>query len=1793
MKFYYIKDNSKIEYRIDRIEYTGKTNGPAPYNVVNFYYETRTVYNTVYMAGSPIINPFLLYRIKITAGGNYAGEYDFKYYIEKYTEELDNYQNYKLNEIIEKGSDNTQLNSTVINWGANIEHPFNYTATIPNIDGNGFQITGDYNGDGKTDIIYIESPCTNCDAKMYINNSSIDDGSSFVLQPTIPLTIGPLGNNTSAWGCISWDQTGHCIESGYTNNEYSKDFKDYLTGDFNGDGKDDIILGSKSSGPTYSYFAYYSTGSSLNHMQLVVNTDVINHKIVTGDFNGDGITDVLFNAEGENFQMYLGKYYNYLTYDGSGGTANLYSSTFMAGDFNGDGKSELLSGSNVYVYDQTTKTFNFSYISGPGYMGDFNGDGKTDILQIILWSGNAQVLYSTGNGYIHKLISNFSCSAQGVNIIQVGDFNGDGKDDFLSLPFGPKTGSQSYVARWPYVYYSMGTEFDKVLWENCYETEIVPKEIHVPVCIMTIDSADNYSQFGSIQTGDFNGDGQQDVIVNDESGRMIIKFHPVEQTRLVKTIVNGSGVKTDIAYKYSTESAVYSRGSYSYTYPIVDSRYTQTLVSSVATSNGLGGMFTTSYIYEGAKLHVLGKGYLGFSKITASNPNGINIKYFNYNNTTNYCNVYLWKTENKNTSNNPVSATTYTNAVHDFGSHRIFPYTSNEETQNYVTGIHTYTDYSYTASEGNITQILTDIKDGSTLLARKSEIYYNYISAGNWGINNKYQNKTNYNYRFIGIASTITRNYIYTWDSNKGTLLSEKDNDYNVLTSYTPDPNYGVITQVSTTGSDFQDRTVTMQYDAKKRFVTKTTKVSDNSQYNIVNEAQYDSKTGNITWSKDENGLITTSSYDGFGRKKKTVLPDGKTIEYSVSWASGQVPANALYYTKAESDGSPYALEYNDLLGRSLRKETQGYNNLVINSDNIYNPKGQLEEKHYLDPAGADVKTTYTYNDPFDRLTQITPDSPLPAITYSYTTPDASGTSVTETNTSADPVQSKTTTTDLTGLTASVTDAGGTVAYTYNSNSQPITISSNGLTTTIGYDNYGRQQTLTDPNAGITNYTYYSNGELHTQTDAKNNVYTMTYDVLGRLKTKILTNDGTYIYNYDTETNGIGKIASITGPNSMSQTYKYDALGRNYQFTENISGTDFVTNYSFDDYGNPTQVTYPGGYSVSNSYDGIGNLTEVKQTTGNISIWKLDAMDYMNHVTQYKTANNTITTNKNLDAVSGNINEIKTGSLFDYSFTFNAATGNLLQRKDKTRNLTENFTYDNLNRLEDAAISGGTTLTTAYLPNGNIDYKSDVLAANSTYSYSSTHPNAVEKIENSVGNIRLESQNIDYTAFNKISHIGEETNTSDLYFYYGVDQQRKKVETKVNNSLTATKYYTAGFEREEIAGSTTTDWNYISGGDGLAAIYIVDNGVGALYWVAKDHLGSIMGLYNQSGTMVEEFSYDAWGRRRNPTNWSYTITQPTLITRGYTMHEHLDNFALINMNGRLYDPILGRMLSPDNFVQDASFTQSYNRYTYCLNNPLKYIDPSGNYYYYLNENWLWSDDLNFDPDYGSGENTSYGGGGGIWVTTFTGAMAQSIFDLIGQGWDLNEISFNSNTYYALSFGAIGNVIMSETGAIAGFSNPMAKTSAGFFNYIEQRGGKDAQSGGGGFYGADVRFVSDSWEASAYFAGAINTKLSTYIDFRKYGLSSPSGQHLMHEYGHYLQNKYFGSLNYNMNIVPTSLINYFTLDETNYALTWTEIQANTMSYYYFGYPDSWNFTDYPINPNYLSVDLQSQLYYHKP
>ncbi len=116
-------------------------------------------------------------------------------------------------------------------------------------------------------------------------------------------------------------------------------------------------------------------------------------------------------------------------------------------------------------------------------------------------------------------------------------------------------------------------------------------------------------------------------------------------------------------------------------------------------------------------------------------------------------------------------------------------------------------------------------------------------------------------------------------------------------------------------------------------------------------------------------------------------------------------------------------------------------------------------------------------------------------------------------------------------------------------------------------------------------------------------------------------------------------------------------------------------------------------------------------------------------------------------------------------------------------------------------------------------------------------------------------------------------------------------------------------------------------------------------------MGSILAITDSSGNIVEQRQFGAWGEIDKYKSGSSEIAfnhDTTLLNRGYTGHEHFMGVGLIHMNGRMYDAKLGRFISPDTYVQEPFNTQNFNRFGYGFNNPLKYVDPSGEIF-----KWLW------------------------------------------------------------------------------------------------------------------------------------------------------------------------------------------------------------------------------------------------
>ena len=192
------------------------------------------------------------------------------------------------------------------------------------------------------------------------------------------------------------------------------------------------------------------------------------------------------------------------------------------------------------------------------------------------------------------------------------------------------------------------------------------------------------------------------------------------------------------------------------------------------------------------------------------------------------------------------------------------------------------------------------------------------------------------------------------------------------------------------------------------------------------------------------------------------------------------------------------------------------------------------------------------------------------------------------------------------------------------------------------------------------------------------------------------------------------------------------------------------------------------------------------------------------------------------------------------------------------------------------------------------------------------------------------SQTVTYTGFDKVGKVKQ--GNDSICYTYGYDRQRILMEEHFDNTL-RTKRYVGNCEFvTETEGNTTVEYSntYLTGPYGVFAVAKRSSGFTETYYVLKDNLGNWTAITNETGAMKQELGYDAWGNLRNPNTWAtYTAADSfdkPVFDRGFTGHEHLAAFGLVNMNGRMYDPVMSSFLSADRYVQDPSSAQGFNRY---------------------------------------------------------------------------------------------------------------------------------------------------------------------------------------------------------------------------------------------------------------------------
>ena len=374
------------------------------------------------------------------------------------------------------------------------------------------------------------------------------------------------------------------------------------------------------------------------------------------------------------------------------------------------------------------------------------------------------------------------------------------------------------------------------------------------------------------------------------------------------------------------------------------------------------------------------------------------------------------------------------------------------------------------------------------------------------------------------------------------------------------------------------------------------------------------------------------------------------------------------------------------------------------------------------------------------------------------------------------------------------------------------------------------------------------------------------------------------------------------------------------------------------------------------------------------------------------------------------------------------------------KNLTERFQYDSQNRLTGITLkrSSGQDLHcgVSYDALGRMTSKQAVTAVNGTPQVSSvfsqpafdaTKVHALASAQSMSDLFPTTAQTVTYTGFDKADKIKQ--GNDSICYAYGYDHQRIFMEEHIG-SIVRTKRYVGNCEyvTETTGNTTASQWlTYLTGSTGVYAVVVTANNANTIHYILKDNLGSWTAITSSSGTVEQRLSFDAWGNLRNPNTWSGSFSGTPMFDRGFTGHEHLYDFGLINMNGRMYDPITSSFLSVDQYVGSPENAQGFNRYAYCSNNPLRYVDPSGEL--------IWESVL-VGAFIGAFTNTasrlmsgSVNNGTQFWVAAGIGAVSGGLGGAAGYGAGLGAASW------------LGEGSLIGIGAASGLANGFVSASS--------------------------------------------------------------------------------------------------------------------------------------------------------
>lgn len=409
----------------------------------------------------------------------------------------------------------------------------------------------------------------------------------------------------------------------------------------------------------------------------------------------------------------------------------------------------------------------------------------------------------------------------------------------------------------------------------------------------------------------------------------------------------------------------------------------------------------------------------------------------------------------------------------------------------------------------------------------------------------------------------------------------------------------------------------------------------------------------------------------------------------------------------------------------------------------------------------------------------------------------------------------------------------------------------------------------------------------------------------------------------------------MTDP-SGTTSFKYDQRGNVVETTQVVDSNSYTIKRSYDSLNRITSLTYPDNETVSYTYDFAGNLKAVGGYVTDIQYNAFGQRELMvlgnGVVTDYSYNPNHFRLSQIYTCKSGGADLLK----LSYSYDNVGNVSGIVDHLNLANNQT--FVYDHLNRLTGATGpygAGGAqaTLTYAYNRIGNMTCNSQIspcsdISPNYTYPVSganSVRPHAVTGAGSYTytydpnGNMLTGAgRTFAYDAENRLASITVGSGSTQMVYDYSGERVKK---TEPGGATTT---YIGDLVDCTASGCTKY---YFAGNTRIA----LKDPYGQVYYYQQDHLGSSTVVTNSSGTSVQMLAYYPYG-------WTRVNTGSVNVHHKFTGQELDESTALYYYGARYYDPVIGRFISADSLTFRSP--QKLNRYSYVLNNPIRYIDPS-------------------------------------------------------------------------------------------------------------------------------------------------------------------------------------------------------------------------------------------------------------